>query len=350
MSDATLPPGRGREHDNSATMIMRVVPRDDERSSFRELFVRHYPAIRRAGTGFPHPGVVIVAAEDRRHREPTVLCVAARPDAPSVAIVGRHSQADLFLPHDPTLSLRHLAVLVGTAAEDQTPRLRIMDLRTPLGFEDEHGHPCRSLAVDGPVLLRCSRQALFFLVTGTDTEWPENAYDAWAQLPPREYPEPDDDPQAPWPPAYRVADTMVGRSRRTRSTSDSTIVHRVAGPVTAKQRLLIPDEEPRGSLVLGSSERPRRLIVGDRALRRGVLLGRYDRCESGGGMRILDPDVSRVHLLVLAIDDRPHAIDTASTNGSYVREEARRIRIVPVDASGELVLARGPTTVRWQPG
>jgi hypothetical protein len=52
--------------------------------------------------------------------------------------------------------------------------------------------------------------------------------------------------------------------------------------------------------------------VGDDDLERGVLIGRYMRCQLGS-----DADcMSRIHLFVVADGDEVWAVDTASTNGT----------------------------------
>jgi hypothetical protein len=81
--------------------------------------------------------------------------------------------------------------------------------------------------------------------------------------------------------------------------------------------------------------------VSDEQLDRGLLFGRYERCQLP-----LDGDdaLSRVHLFVVRVDDRVWAIDTASTNGT-------RHNGIPVDASAlsgtaSLLLARR-CVVHW---
>ena len=78
--------------------------------SIRELFAKHYEKIREWLVGRNQPGVALVAMDFDAVRGAAFL--AAKPDVVSTAIIGRHSQADLRLAGDPSLSLRHLALLV----------------------------------------------------------------------------------------------------------------------------------------------------------------------------------------------------------------------------------------------
>lgn len=351
MSDATLEPPWGRDqHDDPATMIMvrRVQPA--EPLSFRALFVQHYAAIRRLCLGFPHPGVLVVALEVHGGRLEGSLTVAASPDEVGSVIVGRHSRADLLLRSDPVLSLRHLAVVLGPACDDEL-RLRLIDLRTQSGFEDEHGRRYESLVSDGSLFVRCGDHALFFLRTSAHASWPEHAAEAWAQLPPRVYVEAEPaEPGRAWPPPPGADVTLAAaRERRRRSAGESTLVHRIRGPVVARRCMLAPDEEPVGTLRVVGQGGAQALVVGEQALSRGVLLGRYPRCDLDGESLVVDESVSRVHLLVLAIDDELHAIDTASRNGTMVCGQAEPLRIAPLLPGRELSLAHGTTVVRWEP-
>jgi hypothetical protein len=59
-----------------------------------------------------------------------------------------------------------------------------------------------------------------------------------------------------------------------------------------------------------------------------------------------------VHLLVLGVEGQLYAIDAASTNGTWLREEddnCREVRITPLDPNDELLLGEELAFVRWVP-
>jgi pSer/pThr/pTyr-binding forkhead associated (FHA) protein len=85
-------------------------------------------------------------------------------------------------------------------------------------------------------------------------------------------------------------------------------------------------------------------VVGADALKDGVLLGRYGRCdltEAAGE----DTSLSRVHALLMQFEDRLLLVDTASSNGTFERGE--RVRVVCIDADTELRLGK-KTFLRWR--
>jgi hypothetical protein len=86
------------------------------------------------------------------------------------------------------------------------------------------------------------------------------------------------------------------------------------------------------------------ISVGESALRDGVLLGRYARCD-GAGLAD-DPSLSRVHALIINVDDRLLAIDTASFNGTRVVDQDRA-RVIHLDVATDLRLGSN-TRVRWR--
>ena len=76
-------------------------------------------------------------------------------------------------------------------------------------------------------------------------------------------------------------------------------------------------------------------------LERGVLVGRYERCQLGAS----DDKMSRVHLLIIRDGQLTWAIDTASTNGTKVSGEP--VRRAPLTEGTTLELGK-QITLRWQ--
>jgi hypothetical protein len=86
------------------------------------------------------------------------------------------------------------------------------------------------------------------------------------------------------------------------------------------------------------------LSIGDRALRDGVLIGRYARCD--GAALLEDPSMSRVHMLLLHVDDALLAIDTASRNGSHLAGQPHA-RLLSITGDTEIHLGKH-TRIRWR--
>ena len=115
---------------------------------FRDRFIRTYDPIYELVARCPRPGLAMVAVD--HHGVAAAGYLAAKPRSINVGIVGRHTVADLFLDSDPSLSLRHLAVILHPAGPVDEPRLRLLDLRTSEAFKDERGRQLEGLSVVCP--------------------------------------------------------------------------------------------------------------------------------------------------------------------------------------------------------
>jgi hypothetical protein len=110
----------------------------------------------------------------------------------------------------------------------------------------------------------------------------------------------------------RVPDASIVREIAAPRPEHTKIVMRTAGPRDAGMQL-VTDRDLVGRLEVRGSRGVATIDIGDRALREGVLIGRYARCD--GMMLAGESSVSRVHALLLLVEDRLLAIDIASTNG-----------------------------------
>jgi hypothetical protein len=304
---------------------LRSAPRD-----FDELFARGWSALRATLRRFRRPGVAVFGM-DARGAVAGSVCLAAKPDAVTSAILGRHPAADFFLPADPAISLRHLAVLVHPL-RGSTPRFSVLDLRTGGGFEDEHGNGRDALVADGSVFFRSGRYSFFVFVTGGHADRPADPRAAWAALPPRRY-----------------VDAPHARAPREEEDSGRaiTIVSRVSAP-SPLRRALGDEGNPIGELRVTSHDRVCRITLGPKAAREGVLIGRYDRCDTNAVGLLQDDRVSRVHLLVIELEGQLFAVDTASTNGTNLvgGEPCRDFRL---EYGARLELGGPRTVVSWLP-
>ncbi len=79
-------------------------------------------------------------------------------------------------------------------------------------------------------------------------------------------------------------------------------------------------------------------------LERGILVGRDDRCSHGGQD---EGNLSRVHLVLLSVDDEVWAIDTASTNGTRAFS-GPPFRQLLLSGETQLILADA-LALRWAP-
>lgn len=320
--------GVGRNDATRIAPVVRLVGPD-----LRTLFERAYPVFADKCRAIDEPGLALIAVDERTGNAMGMACLRARVDRHVTAVVGRHDRCDLYLEGSDRLALRQLVVVLAPVTDwragNATVCFRILDLRTTDGMLDEHGRSLRGLRSDGPAMVRCGGYAICALPLGDPTDWPGSASDAWECMPERMY----HDELA------RVPDASVVRELAAPNTQ---IVKRTAGP--RDTGMLVADRDLAGRLVVRGPSRHTAIDIGHQSLRDGVLIGRYERCNTFG---VSDgTSLSRVHALLLLVEDRLLVIDVASTNGTRIvdRADARVIELV-----GEMELELGSGTfVRWE--
>jgi hypothetical protein len=312
---------------------------------FRRLFLAHYERIRAVCMEFAEPGLAVVSI-DLRGRWEGSMCLASRAGELRTGVVGRHSEADLFIGDDPTIALRHLLFVVEPPRSLQSAlrgevRFRVLDLNTGNPPIDEDGRAVESLTAEGPIFLACQDHAIMAFVTGDPTDWPESARDAWACIPARVFVEERLAPTAEGSKRSR----LPGARRMPIEIGRITLVRRHEGPVHVVDRRMSEDDSAHGILMIQSGEKTEVLRVGRESLRRGLLVGRYDRCQASERNAIEDVNVSRVHLMVVEIVGQPFAIDLASSNGSYraVKHSTELVRFQSTQMEEGVVVALGST-------
>ena len=317
------------------------------RRPFEDEFRLNYPAIRKLLDAHRQPGLALVVVSGDKLE--ATAWVPAEPEGVNPVVVGRHNSAELFLPSDPALSLRHLAVLLSPASEGPV-RFRVLDLRTATAFDDEQGRTLEALEAAGPTLVHCASFALLLLPTAADDEpWPEDAAAAWSRIPERVYLDSASADREAWsrpggvvvrpdpPPVAAHAGTtsivtFPGPAFLLPGGSDA------GGPVDAGSA--------RGELRLRSGLGGGSLLLGAEAARRGALIGRYERCDGFGLPCLEHPGLSRVHLLVVESGGALWAIDTASKNGTRDADgRIRRARLAP----GRPLSLAGLVRLEWWP-
>ena len=323
---------------NAPTLMMKaqrpVVPA--RIATARDLFLRAYPTFAPACRGFDEPGVAVIAVDEATGTPAGIVKLCARVQRPVAAIVGRHDKCDLFLHDREQLSLRQLAVVVDPVKSWQRGataiKYRVFDLRTNQPMVDEDGRPLRGIAAEGPAILRCAGYVLFMLVLGDPSDWPANAADAWSMLPERVYLDE----------LANCASGSLPKIRRPRIDVRETYITRTNGPRDTAMRLATGDVV--GTLEIYTPHRQLSINVGADALNDGVLLGRYGRCDLMEAAAE-DHSLSRVHALLMKLDDRLLLIDTASSNGTF--EAGQRARVVVLENQTELRLGK-KTFLRWR--
>ena len=316
------------------------------RPDFRALFLGAYGTIGGMGRARDEVGIALFAVDRMSGATAASVAISGRPGRVIGATVGRHDWADLRLVEDPWVANRQLAVLVHPLTSWEPDRLRysILDLRTHRPMLGESGAPLASVVVEGPFFAQLGRYVLYVLPTGDPTDFPEDGRDAWAQLPERVVLE----REAPQPNAANLyaarnvaldalAEAKPPRPRRDRRSAITSI-----GPlVKPDERLKLAHERCVAELTIATDGARATYAVGERALDRGILLGRYPRCD-GAGVLALER-VSRAHLLIKRIEGAVVALDTASTNGPTVEEPkllAGPARVVPLGDRARLRLAK----------
>lgn len=271
------------------------------RPSAEAIFVHRYAAIRTALERYAQPGLAIFAFD---HEQAPIgeIWLRATEDRSRAIVIGRHSRCQLMIPREQGgVSLRHLAVLVR---RDRRTNIcsRILDLHTGLGFQDESGRRLESVEADGPAFFGVGGVTLMGFPTRPGLRLPEDGARAWAELPPRAF---IDAPEGLEPSIEPEEGERL-----------STSIAAELGVLSSGMGLVEAGETPKGTLLAYRHGRViEKLAVGARALRRGILVGRYDRCALG---RSGCDRVSRVHLLIVEDGKRVLAVDAASTNGSYI--------------------------------
>ena len=326
---------RGPEADqaaNNRTLVGRdrlLSGAPHENFDAEALFVSQYETLRQGLNAHQQQGVLMVAF-DRNGNALTQGWLRASLDKSRVAVVGRHTACGLAMPSaDRNVSLRHLVVLVRASSHTEST-IRIIDLHTTRGFTDETGQVLSAATAEGPMFVGLDGVRLVFLMTGEPA--PEKAEDAYRAIPqrvlveerkgtvgasPARSPRRKDDLSEEEGEGPSLSHTDGGTERTSPvqvTRGEQTLVRSVDGPVAAVAELCADDEAPEGHMIIRGPTRTIRRAVGAKALERGILVGRYDRCAVG-----LDAGrLSRVHFLITRDREDVLGIDTASTNGSWL--------------------------------
>jgi hypothetical protein len=179
---------------------------------------------------------------------------------------------------------------------------------------------------------------------GDPTDWPSDPNDAWAFLPERVYfDELDRSPQGSAPLVPRVPRPPAVNGALNNAITHRSLIVRTHGPRDTSDGSLVSSGDIAGTLELVGPRNRGTIRIGHDELRDGVLLGRYARCNNA--QLADDPSLSRVHALLIQIDDAILAIDTASLNGTREGDQPKA-RLIQLQGDTELVLGTS-TRARW---
>jgi hypothetical protein len=332
---------------NLRTMAM-VAPRPREQLRMMPFVVTRWRDVHTAlVAAAAEPGAAVVAIDTARDRFAGSMWIASKPGAINAGVIGRHGQCDLFLDGDAALSLRHLVLIVEPATDWGGPggadvRYRLIDLRTGTGFVDEAGRMLEAATALGPAFVTIGRYLLLCFPTGGDP-WPAELELAMAMLPERVYVDERDAEPDRWRRRRTFAEGTNVDDSSPRPVGASVITA-VRGPARARIAAVDTGEATVGQLQLTSRLGHDVIDVGADALSRGLLLGRYSRCDTAGAQSLALERISRVHVLVIEIAGRLWMIDAASTNGIAVGGKGVRVHAVN---DGDRVDLGGVGVVRW---
>lgn len=292
------------------------------------------------------------------------------PSTGAHVVLGRHTNCDVVLHGDPALSLRHLIATTIDLADG--PALRLLDLRTAIPFHLADGAPRASIVASGPVAVRLGAYVIGSVPVEARGARPTGPV-VPASLPPARVSEeralprsmrpppmtgpPQPDPEeeddlpvsyvASMPPPAPILD-LPGRSRPAPGTDPPAR----QAPTAAAPRAGRGPAEPSGPvcarMTLRREGRGATIELTEGELEVGVLVGRSDRCYSGGLASILDTSISRGHVLLLRQQDGFDAFDLASTQGTF--SGGKRVQRARLSDDGTtLTLATvNPITLIWE--
>jgi hypothetical protein len=279
--------------DTGGTRVRGPIKSFTRAEAMQSLFLAQQRAMASAVAEERRPGLFIFAAHERLGHLGRLWLQAT--ETPRAGTIGRHDFVDLPLPADDALSLRHLLFVVRRDGLDV--RFSALDLGTPGGLLLESGTQARLVEGTSALFLRASGYTFFCLPTGIGPWWDRNADDPWASMPPRR--------------------------------------HRRVEPVEPA-----PDARRAGMVELAWHQSSLRVIVSQRMLTRGVLVGRGERCEVHAPVQSL----SRVHVVLLDVQGELFLFDSGSTNGTWA--EGEQLSALALESGGSLKLGE-EVTLKW---
>jgi len=281
----------------------------------QKLFSRHWDAFRAAFEIHRRPGLLLMAL-DELSGEIGRVWIEVTADKLRSITVGRHARCDLVIPEQRSeVSLRHLLLLARRGADERI-RTRLIELRTETAFSDESGRLLNAAVCEDTAFLRLGSLVLVLLPTSA-APVAASADDAYAKIPKRLF---LDERTGFAPPGEQLAALADRRDRFTSSTAISS----VAAPEALRRSRSPEPAESVATLRLHYGRQRTEIAIAATTLERGILIGRYSRCDLGFDLSCAER-LSRVHCLIIQDHDGPVAIDTASSNRMTVDDQELRV-------------------------
>lgn len=306
--------GEPEVHENVGT-VLSLGPLHPNRADARAMFLDHWNVLDAAARRYTQPGVVFLLVDMVGQRPLAELWLSLEADGPQVGILGRHSMAELHVPGSHgDVALRQLALIARRDAAGRA-ELRVIDLRTGVSPLDERGRALEGALTGAPLFLRVHGVGLVGLETPVGDAWADRPLHALGRLPARRFVD-----------VARPSEVVAPRPLAVAhgGAQGETLVRSFPGASSLGMARLDPGETAVGRVHLEVGRAEVNYPVSERLLERGLLVGRYERCQLALGGEV--PSLSRVHLLVVRVGDELLAIDTASTNG--IEHAGRRARVV----------------------
>lgn len=283
-----------------------------------QLFVSHWQALRAALECHGRPGLLLLAL-DEINGEIGRVWIEVTADKLRSITVGRHSRCDLVIPEARAeVSLRHL-LLLARRGSDGRIRSRLIELRTETAFSDESGRLLNAAVCEDTAFLRLGSLVLVLLPTGA-APIAASADEAYAEIPKRIF---LDERTGFAPPGEQLA-ALVDRSD---PLTSNTAISSVAAPEVLR-RLRAPEPaDDVAALQLRYGHQRTQIAIAGGTLERGILIGRYSRCDLGFDLSSAER-LSRVHCLIIQDREGPVAIDTASSN--HMTMDEQELRVIPL--------------------
>lgn len=321
----------------------------------RDLFVHRLDMIRRAYAGTPDHSVWVAAVDPGRGIAGAARLQAPADGTPVHMVLGRHERCDLRLT-DPALSLRH-CVLVVRRQEQGDLRVRLLDLRTGLGLTGEDGRALESVSVEGHLFVGLGRYVLMVLLGGEDLNFSDDGGAIYDTFPQRVFFDERERvgalgsarrarllPKDEWSQENFLSGTLTrARSRgvNLKDLKSRVEIHAPPEPLN----LAVVDANRAGTLLVKCDAGEATVPLHDPQLKDGVLLGRYDRCDSSDLPFDLPETVSRVHALLLKEGPVLQVLDVASTFGVH-NSDHQEVRAVRLAARTSFMLGEH-TNLSW---
>ena len=198
-------------------------------------------------------------------------------DQINTLILGRHSQSEVILAADQSLSLRHLVFMTYPKAERLV--YRILDLRSRSGFENEVGTHCHSLISDGHGFIRLNHYHIMCIPAQCASLKKSEPQTAWESLP-------------------QDNSTMCHHIKEL-PFSDGLFYSVNASAYTTSSRLI---QKPVASLELFSGDNYVNQPLDSAMLSTGILIGRYTRCDKAFQPFLTINSISRIHSLIVEVE------------------------------------------------